>query len=164
MGITMALIYKINLHDLTLDTATPVVGYFELYGKVGITNCDQIFTSDLNILKYEYGCHDVYHDTCTDSTTCIHSHNDEEVRLFIHGNATLYIPDGHFLYIIECGPLDKIKIYPNVLHWFSKNNEILAYRFFKTRNSYTMDIPNDIPDNVIKAKDHFDKNGKLYLL
>lgn len=160
--INMAIIYKVKLEDMSLEAVIPVKDSIELYGIVSITTLSELDTMTLDILKDEYKFYDTYYERNTNVLSEIHTHPDEEVRLILAGIATFYIPDGDSLYIAECGPLDKVVLQPEVIHWFSKSGEVLAYRFFKDTESYTLQIPHNVPQLLSRARDFLHRTGKAF--
>ena len=60
--------------------------------------------------------------------------------------------------------MDQVTLHSNIIHWFSKSGEVLAYRFFANEQSYTLHIPENVPQLLTRARDYFDKHGKAFNL
>ena len=70
----MAIIYKVKLLDLTLESVIPVSNVIEIPGIVSIKNLHELHRSDINNLKHTYPHFDMYHDMHSAVLSDIHFH------------------------------------------------------------------------------------------
>lgn len=157
----MATLYKINPHTLELIQVSNITEHFELFGVVSIKPYETIFDTDINLLKYTYQHYDTFYNNGK-ADSDIHYHDDEELRLILQGKATFYIHHHGFLYIVDCKALELIQLQPNVVHWFTSDDELLVYRFFKDNTSRIAYEPTDTPDYLINIKNYIDTNGRKF--
>ena len=158
----MATIYQINPITLELVSASKITEYTEIPGVVSITLYENIYDTDLNIFKHEYQNYDTFHSIGGIVESDIHYHDDEELRFIIQGSATFFIYHDNFLYVTDCYELELIKLQPNIIHWFSANNELLVYRFFKNNHSRIAFEPERLPDFLNTTKQYITDHGRRF--
>lgn len=158
----MAIIYKIDPYALKLTQVIHINKSFELFGVISITPYEQVFQSDLEVLKYGYTSFDTFHNPTGVVDSDIHYHDDEELRFIMQGRATFYIYHDNSLYIADCNELELIKLHPNVIHWFTSSGELLVYRFFKDNDSRIAYGPDYVPSCLINAKTYIDQYGRKF--
>lgn len=160
----MAIIYKVNPITYKLVQVSKITEPFELFGVVNITPYENIFNTDVDILKYQYDSYDTFYNNYGRVDSDIHYHDDEELRFIMKGSATFYIYHDEFLYIAVCNEMELIKLQPKTIHWFESNGELLVYRFFKNNNSRVAYEPENVPEFLINIKEYIDENGKRFEL
>lgn len=158
----MAIIYKVDPQSKKLLQISKITESFELYGVVSIQPYQNVFDTDINILKYEYENYDTFYNDYGRVDSDIHYHDDEELRFIIQGKASFYIYHDHFLYIAECSELELVKLQPNTVHWFTSDGELFVYRFFKNNKSRIAYEPENLPESLIHIKEYIDTKGRNF--
>jgi cupin superfamily acireductone dioxygenase involved in methionine salvage len=131
----MATLYIIDINHQHLVSYQKLTQDIELPGILSFSNKQTYSFEDIQTLKRDYIGNDTFHTT-KDQFFDIHFHNDVEARLILKGTPIFYVCVNNFLYILECKEGDLVILQPNVVHWFSSKNELLALRLFKKTPKY----------------------------
>lgn len=61
-----------------------------------------------------------------------HTHSEDEVRLFVHGCGTFFVPAGNLVVKLECHAGDLLRVPANTPHWFDSGEypDFVAIRIF----------------------------------
>jgi len=61
-----------------------------------------------------------------------HTHSEDEVRLFVHGSGTFFVPAGDVVVKLECHAGDLLRVPANMPHWFDGGEypDFVAIRIF----------------------------------
>lgn len=61
-----------------------------------------------------------------------HTHSEDEVRLFVHGCGTFFVPAGDLVVKLECHAGDLLRVPANTPHWFDSGEypDFVAIRIF----------------------------------
>lgn len=153
----MAKVYKINRTTQAFEEILEG-DTIQLPDCVKLTHYSSFNADTILDISTNYPHHDTFQHTGKLEMP-IHYHDDDEVRVILRGIATFYVPLDQYLYIIECSCLDKLELAANIVHWFSADGDLLAFRFFSNNTQHIMKIPEALPPDVYTIKDHIDKNG-----
>lgn len=153
----MAIVYELSLSDKKLKYVSNINNSWRFTKTsdsrivFNFEKLESLVPADIERLKSEYKGYDIFYND-KPMLTDLHYHTGSEVRIILKGTAIFYIPIEDSLYILECGPLDKITINSEVVHWFSSEGPITALRLFSENEVHIEHHPENTTKEILDIK------------